>query len=410
MRNEDTLGRAEDAFGIFVDLFRKGELESPEAYIAEQEAEIQGELRQMIEEFTALREQIGQGTLEQREGRVLGGYRLLSELGRGGMSVVWEAEEIALNRRVALKVLAPHQLLSPTALDRFEREARAGGRLTHPGIVPTYGAGEADGVRYIAQELVPGGYTLGESFNDLRELRELPGDYYRSVAELFQKLADALQHAHDEGVIHRDVKPGNILITEESEPRIVDFGLARIQDELSTSRSVEISGTPFYMSPEQAAAKAMGIDERTDQFSLGATLYEALTLQRPFDGDTSHQVFRNILTVDPPEPRRVRSRVPEDLAVICMKTLEKNPEQRYEKIGELAADLGRYLEDRPILARPPGPRMRANKWARRHRGIVAGLAFASVAFAIITLLLVQNRSARILAENTANSGPDHKSR
>ncbi len=399
-REDDTLARAEVAFGRFVELFRKGQLSGSAAFVEKQEADIRDELRQMIEEFSALRERIGQGTLEQTEGRVLGGYRLLSELGRGGMSVVWEAEEIALNRRVALKVLAPHQLLSPTALQRFEREARAGGRLAHAGIVPTYGAGEADGVHYIVQELVPGGYTLSDSFNDLRELRELPGDYYKGVAQLFLELARALQYAHNEGVIHRDVKPGNVLISEDNEPRIVDFGLARIQDELSTSRTIEISGTPFYMSPEQAAAKAMGIDERTDQFSLGATLYEGLTLKRPFEGDTSLQVFRNILTVDPPDPRTVRSRVPVDLAVICMKMLEKNPDQRYVKIGDAGADLERFLTDRPIVAKPPGALDRASKWARRHRTLVAALAVGIVAFVIITALLLQNRSARILAENT----------
>ena len=399
-REDDTLARTEEAFGRFVELYRKGQVSGAESFIEEQEADIRGELRQMIEEFSALRERIAHGTLEQSEGRVLGGYRLLSELGRGGMSVVWEAEEIALNRRVALKVLAPHQLLSPTALQRFEREARAGGRLTHPSIVPTYGAGEADGVHYIVQELVPGGYTLSDSFNDLREYRELPHDYYKNAAELFLELARALQYAHDEGVIHRDVKPGNVLITEDSDPRIVDFGLARIQDELSTSRTIEISGTPFYMSPEQAAAKAMGIDERTDQFSLGATLYEALALKRPFEGDTSHQVFRNILTVDPPDPRTTRSRVPVDLAVICLKMLEKNPEQRYPRIGDAAADLERFLADRPIVAKPPGVFERGSKWGRRHPTLVSALAVGVVAFVIITGLLLQNRSARILAEKT----------
>jgi len=311
-------------------------------------------------------------------GDVVGDYRLVRKLGQGGMGQVWEAEERSLRRRVALKLLLDGPT-SERALAFFEREGRAGARLRHPGIVAVYAAGEADGVRYIATELVEGNRTLAASFAALRAEAKLEDAYYRDVARLFIELADALGAAHEAGVVHRDVKPANVLIAPDGRPRVTDFGVARILGEQSLSQVGDLAGTAAYMSPEQASMKVVAIDHRTDIFSLGVVLYEALTLQRPFEGDTTHQVLRKILLEDPPDPRSIRSRVPLDLALVCGKAMEKDRERRYPTMGELAADLERWLANEPIEARPAGIVRRARKWVARHPTWSAVGALALVA-------------------------------
>ena len=312
-------------------------------------------------------------------GHRLGDFTLLRQLGRGGMGVVWEARQESLNRRVALKLLAPHLSIRESATQRFLREAEAGARLEHPGLVRVYAKGELDGVHFIAQELVEGGRTLADEIRERREELETPPDYYRETAALFARIADALAVAHEVGVIHRDVKPGNVLLTADGRAKVADFGLAQVEDALALSRTGEFVGTPFYMSPEQAASRRGTIDHRTDVFSLGATLYEALTLSRPFDGDTSQEVIAKILLADPPDPRRLRARVPRDLAVICTRALEKNPERRYATMAAFADDLRRFLGDEPILAKPPTALDAVNKWCRRHPVATVGLVMASLA-------------------------------
>ena len=319
---------------------------------------------------------------------VIGGFRLIKPLGRGGMGQVWEAEELAIGRRVALKLLHPHIEFSTKGLERFEREAQAGGKLSHPGIVQVLSVGESDGRHYMAQELVLGSITLADSLGSFRDGDELPVGYYRRIAALFVRIGRSLTHAHEHGVVHRDIKPSNILIGADDQPKIADFGLAMLEDGLSLSRTGEFMGTPYYMSPEQAASKRMGIDHRTDIFSLGVTLYEALTLTRPFNGDTSAQVFQQILLIDPPDPKQLRSRVPDDLAVICLKALEKLPEHRYETMAVFVEDLERFLSDRPILAKPPSAVQRTLKWVRRNPTKSAVTTVAVVAFAVISWLLV----------------------
>ena len=215
------------------------------------------------------------------QGEVIGDFRLVSPLGRGGMGQVWQAEQISMGRKVALKLLHTHVQLSDDGVMRFEREAKAGGKLKHPGIVQIHSVGVSDGVHYMAQELVEGSYTLADSLADFRAETELPPGYYSKVAKLFREMAEALSHAHENGVVHRDIKPSNILIGPDEKPKVADFGLAMVEDQLGLSRTGDFMGTPFYMSPEQAASRRMGIDHRTDVFSLGATLYEALTLTRP---------------------------------------------------------------------------------------------------------------------------------
>ncbi|MCP4846060.1 MAG: serine/threonine protein kinase, partial [Actinomycetia bacterium] len=215
-------------------------------------------------------------------------------------------------------------------------------------------------------ELVEEACDLRRALDGIREEDELPGDYYEQSALFLAETADALEVAHAAGVIHRDLKPANILVTPDDHPKVSDFGLAKLTDEHSISLAGDLVGTYFYMSPEQVAAKRMGLDHRTDVFSLGVVLYEMLTLVRPFEGDTTEQVAHKILVVDPPPPNELRSKVPRDLAVICGKAMEKDPERRYGSMAELAADLRRHLADEAILARPPGTLERAVKWAKRN--------------------------------------------
>jgi eukaryotic-like serine/threonine-protein kinase len=333
-------------------------------------------------ESSPSRDESEESDLGLHPGKILGDFRLIQELGKGGMGAVWEAEQISLKRLVALKMLLPQYVASRKFVQRFQREAEAGGRLTHNGIVQTHAVGEADNIHWISQELVPGGKTMSDWLEQVRKFKDLPAGHFRGMAGLFAQVADALAFAHEEGVIHRDIKPGNILLEGGERPKVTDFGLAQVQDDLGLSKTGELLGTPFYMSPEQAMTRRMGIDHRTDIFSLGATLYEALTLRRPFEGDTSHQVFRKIVTEDPPDPRRIRSHVPRDLVVICQACLEKNPERRYASMVDLAADLRRFLADEPIHAKPPSPIARVNKWVRRH----PVMALATLALAVVSVM------------------------
>ena len=323
----------------------------------------------------------------------IGDFRLLWILGSGGMGQVWEAEELSLGRRVALKLIRRGSV-DATSLELFAREARAGGRLAHPGIVSVHATGETDGVHWINQELVEGGWTLRDFIDDTRNAESLPEHYYTNIAEFAILLADALDAAHSAGVIHRDIKPQNILITPDDHPKLTDFGLARITDESALTLTGEFAGTYLYMSPEQVAARRMGIDHRSDIFSFGVVLYELLALQRPFEGDTTHQIAEKILTWDPPDLTRLRSRLPLELAVIAGKALEKRPADRYPSMGELAADLRRYLADEPILARPPGPLRRTAKWALRNPVRSTAATIGALALMIISGLLFKVQDER----------------
>ena len=313
------------------------------------------------------------------------------------MGQVWEARDENLRTDVALKLILPGRI-DARSLDLFAREARAGGRLRHPYIVTTLATGRADGLTWIAQELVDGSWTLKDYLDQLRAEDAVPKDHYRSIALFVAQVADGLQAAHDAGVIHRDVKPANILIAPDDTPRLTDFGLARVADDSFLSVSGEIAGTWSYMSPEQVRAKRSGLDHRSDVFSLGVVLYELLTLRRPFEGDTAHQIAEQIVHVEPPPATKLRSQCPRELAVICGKALEKDPAHRYASMRELSADLHRHLDDEPILARPTGAVVRAVKWARRNPARAVGgaavllLLGSTVAFALV--LAGKNRTLR----------------
>jgi serine/threonine protein kinase len=336
-------------------------------------------------------------------GRVVGDFRLVALIGQGGMGQVWEAEQVSLKRRVAVKFVRPERV-TERQLELFAREARAGGRLHHPGIVTVHGYGQSDGLAWIAMEFVEGAWTLKDFLDEAARAGEVPEGYDRRVAELVAEIADALQAAHEARVIHRDLKPQNFLITSDDRPKVTDFGLARITDETALSMTGEFAGTYFYMSPEQVAAKRTGIDHRTDVFSLGVVFYELLALQRPFQGDTEHQVAAQILAKDPPDVRTIRSRVPRDLAVIAGKALEKDRDKRFQTMAELAADLRRHLADEPIHARPPTRLDRVVKWAKRNPGKSSAAAIVAVTFTIIALLLAANvRTNRALSAKTRES-------
>ncbi|MEW6074048.1 MAG: serine/threonine-protein kinase [Planctomycetota bacterium] len=362
-------------------------------------AEVHREVCSIAEDYELLRGELAEDAAGIAPGRIVDDYRLLRRIGSGGAGTVWEAMQVSLGRRVALKILHPHLTLSERTVERFHREAETAGRLSHPAIVTVFAMGRSDGLHFIAEELVEDGTTYAERLAQLRELSELPHDYYRATARLFAELADGLEIAHAQGVVHRDVKPGNVLLTRDGRPKIADFGLAKLADQLSLSRTGELTGTPFYLSPEQAMG-SRALDARSDVFSLGVTLYEALTLQRPFQGDTSHQVLRKIVAEEPIDPRRLRSRVPRELALICRRAIEKSPGRRYSSMASFAADLRHWLNDEPIVARAPRPHERAWKWARRHRVWAVGLGLGFVAFLVVGALLVRIQGLQSATQRT----------
>lgn len=315
------------------------------SFLTDQPEELRLELERMLVDYRQLLDAFSGSRVAIKRGRRLGEYELLAEIGRGGMGSVWEAEHRGLQRRVALKLLHAHLSLSPRSLERFRREALAGARLSHPGIVPIFEAGEHEGATYLPMELVPGGFTLGDRIAEWREAPERGREHWRELAQLFHDIADALSYAHSPGVVHRDIKPGNILLSEEGRPRVADFGLAKLHDELAMSRTGEMTGTPYYMSPEQADGRGSEAGPQADVFALGVTLYEALTLQRPFDGESVTVVVEKILRADPRDPRAIRKDVPRDLASIALKAMEKKTAARYADARAMAEDLRRYLAD-----------------------------------------------------------------
>jgi serine/threonine protein kinase len=345
----------------------------------------------------------------------LGDFEILGELGRGGMGVVYKARQISLDRRVALKVLPPAIGLSPQAKTRFEREARAAAKLQHNNIVPVHAIGEQGGQHFYAMDLIEG-MPLDRILSDVRdgnsndfltttlgirdssqerdpgtgesdvsiEPQTLPGrgSWFDITASIVADVADALDYAHGEGVIHRDIKPANILISDRGRPCVTDFGLADVVHEPGLTATGALLGTPAYMSPEQVAAGRMKIDHRTDIYSLGGVLYEALTLQRVVQGNTREEIISQILTKEPAPPRQTNRRIPLDLQTICLKALEKDPDRRYQSAGEMAKDLREYLGSGLIAARPIGPIRRLSRFARRHpTGTAVAVVAASLAMA-----------------------------
>ncbi len=315
----------------------------------------------------------------------LGDFSIVRVIGRGGMGIVYEAVQRSLNRRVALKVLPAAFAGDPHKLKRFLVEARAAACLRHPHIVPVHVVGSEDGQHYFAMQLIEG-RTLAQVIARARRGREAGGGCAdptigtltapRTAAELGRQAALALHFAHEQGIIHRDVKPSNLLVEDSGWLWVGDFGLARIAGQADLTVSGAVVGTLRYMSPEQALGERVGVDQRADIYSLGATLYELITLRPVREGDDRLELLRRIAEAEPTAPRRIDPAIPRDLDTIVRKAIATDPGDRYSTALELADDLGRFLEDRPIRARPPGLVDRAARWARRHRPAMAALACA----------------------------------
>ena len=288
-----------------------------------------------------------------------GDYELLEEIGRGGQGVIYRARQKSLNRTVALKVIGLGHWASTPHLKRFRQEAEAAARLEHPQIVPIYEIGERDGSCYFSMKFVEGG-QLSDS------VRPEPMSH-RRAAELIVKIARTVQFAHEHGILHRDIKPGNILLDRHGEPHLTDFGLARlIEQESTVTNSFDVLGTPSYMSPEQAAGRVKELTAATDVYSLGAVFYQMLTGQPPFVGGTTYETIRLVLETEPRSPRIVNPKVDRDLSTICLKCLEKDPKKRYETAAALADDVERWRRHEPIRARHIGVLARGKKWIRRN--------------------------------------------
>lgn len=401
---------------------------------------------------------IGEGSAEERPtvetaatlgaaGGRLGDFRILRELGRGGMGIVYEAEQISLHRRVALKMLPFAGILDEQSLKRFQNEALAAASLTHPNIVSVYFVGCDRGVHYYAMQLIEG-QSLAELIDDLRKLRNrspsdmnmsfddanrvssvlterfTPGKpsqgltdfgegvfppakppsasetrkvlhagistvpaerraYFRMAAKFGMQAAEALDHAHANGILHRDVKPGNLLIDPKGKVFLTDFGLARIEANAAMTMTGDVLGTLRYMCPEAAAggSERLIVDQRGDIYSLGATLYELFTLVPAFEGKDRKELFQRIIFGEPSPPRRVNRAIPASLETIVLKAMRKDPASRYATAGALADDLRRFLFDEPIRAKRPTLAERMRMWSRRNRAIATSIA-------VITALLV----------------------
>jgi serine/threonine protein kinase len=334
----------------------------------------------------------------------LGDYQILREVGRGGMGIVYEAAQLPLGRRVALKVLPSAASLDSRQRQRFQLEAQAVALLQHEHIVSVFGVGCHEGVHYFAMQFIDG-WSLAELIRELRraepagraalphETRRPAGssrwNHARTVAWYGVQAAEALQHAHEVGIIHRDIKPSNLMVDARGHLWITDFGLAHLpQDEPSLTRSGDLIGTLRYMSPEQVRGARHEIDATTDIYALGLTLYELASLRPAFVATDRQVLLRHILLDDPVAPRRLNPSLPRDLETIILKAIAKEPLARYRSARELADDLGRFLEDQPILARRPNLAERTARWSRRHRPVVLTAAIVlMMAFAIGTTLL-----------------------
>jgi serine/threonine protein kinase/Tfp pilus assembly protein PilF len=413
----------------------------------------------------------------------LGDFRIIREIGRGGMGVVYEAEQLSIGRSVALKVLPFAAMLDRQQLNRFKNEARAAGTLDHPNIVAIYSVGCERGVHYYAMQLVEGqslaqvveqlrrensraverqngrsverhstsgvqhqrssgkeaptinystsqplqsfashqsairnpGYPLGAEVETERAAlstlhaptSSLPAyssrEYFRAIAQLGVQAAEALDHAHQNGILHRDVKPANLLVDDDGKLWITDFGLARMEQDAGMTMTGDLLGTLRYLSPEQALAKRVVVDHRSDIYSLGLTLYELIALEPAFAGDDRRELLRQIAFEDPRKPRYINSRIPHDLETIVLKAIEKNPADRYSTAQELADDLQRFVDDLTIRARRSGLVTMARKWLRRHRPLVVSFAFSAAVLVLLSLAILAISNARIRREAAATA-------
>jgi len=388
----------------------------------------------------------------------LGDYRIVREVGRGGMGVVYEAVQLSLGRHVALKVLPFAAAFDPQHLERFKHEAQAAARLHHTNIVPVFGVGCERGLHFYAMQYIEG-QSVAELILDLRatpdkgtggqgdkgndplsfspcplvplspcpawradtppaarqstlELRSSfalrPSSFCRTVAQLGIQAAQALEHAHQLGVVHRDIKPANLLVDVRGNLWVTDFGLAQLQGDAGLTRTGDLVGTLRYMSPEQVRARPAAVDHRTDVYSLGATLYELLGLEPAFAGNDRNELAARIACEEPRPLRRLNRAVPVELETIVHKAMDKDPAERYATAQELADDLRRFLEDRPIRAKRPTLAQRARKWSRRHKAFVVAAAVTVGALLAAGGGALVFRAEQVRAEHAAAQAKQEK--
>jgi len=367
------------------------------------DSDLRGEVLELLEHADQTAEYLERPAFEayphlaRASGDEIKEFQLVEAVGRGGMGVVYRARDTKLDRDVALKLLKPSLLDSRRAIERFHQEARTSAALQHAAIVPIFQYGEDRGFYYIAMAFIEG-VTLDQHLaaedplspraSGLASGRGTPhvrNERLNRIARIVSIVADGLDHAHQKDVIHLDVKPSNILVDAEGEPHLTDFGIARLVSDAGIAAAGDGAGTPSYMSPEQAGGESSELDHRTDIFSLGIVLYEALAGKRPFAGSRPEAIIEAIRTAEPPPLREVVRGMPRDLATICHKALEKDPARRYQTAAHLAADLRCWRNGDPILARPPGPLRRAQRWIGHHRTAFA--LGAVVALAVLVTLL-----------------------
>jgi len=370
-------------------------------------------------------------------GSRLDDFEIIDEVGRGGMGIVYRARQVSLNREVALKVLPPALHRRSSSLRRFRTEAQAVARLRHPNVVPIYSQGEYEGHLYYAMELIDG-VSLDVAIRSRPELlsstfwrgrfagsspdgkeantetiepfhfeagddktppfQSVPSERtvedYRHLARLVAGVAAGLAHVNDQGVIHRDIKPHNLLLGSDGRLHITDFGLAHLTDEPHMTMSGEIMGTAAYLSPEQVRGDIQSIDHRTDVYSLGATLYELLTQRRPFEGNARDQILSGICMLEPLRPRRLDKRIPRDLETICLRAMEKEPARRFSSAAAMAEDLHRFADNRPILSRRVGLFETTFKWTRRHRAVTMAMTAVAASLILAAWLIQTTRASR----------------
>jgi WD40 repeat protein/tetratricopeptide (TPR) repeat protein len=344
------------------------------------------------------------------EPETVGDYQILGVLGRGGMGIVYKAWQAGVRRLVALKMLRVGEDADPVQLARLRTEAEAVGRLRHPHIVPIYEVGEHAGRPYLVLEYVGGG-SLGQHLAGTPQPAQ-------AAAQLVESLARAIQHAHQCGVVHRDLKPANVLLAfsrepsagaapaggsqlNEAVPKITDFGLAKfLEGAAGVTQTGAVLGTPSYMAPEQARGHGREVGPAADTYALGAILYELLTGRPPFRAEGVLETLEQVCTQEPAPPRQLNAQVPRDLETVCLKCLQKEPARRYATAEALADDLRRFLDGRPVAARPVGPAARAWRWCRRNRAVAALLAavavclLAGTAVAVVLAVIARGQAAR----------------
>jgi WD40 repeat protein len=317
--------------------------------------------------------------------RYFGDYELLEEIARGGMGIVFKARQVNLNRTVALKLINSGALASADLIKRFKAEAEAAAALNHPNIVPIYEIGEVQGQHYFSMALIDG--------PNLHEYQHLHPFEPREAAELIATIARAVHHAHQRGVLHRDIKPGNLLIDENGTPHLTDFGVAKlIHAETNLTHTQAILGTPAYMAPEQAAGDTKNVTTAVDIYGLGAVFYQLLAGVPPFAGNTAVEIIRHVLETDPRAPSIHNPGVDRDLETVCLKCLEKTPQRRYASADSFANDLERWVRGEPIQARACGVGKRTIKWAKRRPATAALVGVSGLAIIFLLVgLFVSNR-------------------